>query len=219
MSLLLRELRLGLRTGGGALLALSFFLITIALAPFAIGPERDLLQPIAPGLLWLGALLAMLLSLDRLFARDQEDGTLDLLAMSQPLWQIAAVKALAHWLLTGVPLTILSPVLALMLNLSAAAIPTLMASLFIGTAALSLIGTIGAALTMGLTRGGLLLAVTMLPATLPTLILGAKAAQLASTGGDPLPALALLSGLTLLLALAAPPVAAFCLRLHLNAGN
>ena len=158
IALLLRDLRLATRAGGGFGLGLAFFLLVAVLVPLGVGPEPALLARIAPGILWVGALLACLLSLDRIFALDFEDGSLDLLATAPiPLEGVVAVKALAHWLVTGLPLTLLSPVLGLLLNLPGPGYVWLMLSLALGTPALSLIGAFGAALTVGLKRGGLLL--------------------------------------------------------------
>lgn len=216
-ALLTREMILAMRSGGGTVQALVFFLILIILIPFGIGPDPDLLSKVAPGTLWLGALLACLLSLERLFQTDAEDGTLDALALTPlPLEIIVAVKALAHWLTTGLPLTILSPVLALSLNLPGAATGWLLASLVVGTPALSLLGTIGASMTLGLKRGGLLIAILTLPLYIPTLIFGARAVSEAATFGTPLPAFALLSALTLAIIATAPFAAAAILRVQLK---
>ncbi|GIX13577.1 MAG: hypothetical protein KatS3mg118_1536 [Paracoccaceae bacterium] len=168
LALLLRDLRLALRAGGGAGLGLAFFLTCVLLMPLGIGPDLAMLSRIAPGLLWVAALLAALLSLDRLFQADLEDGTLEVLAVSAlPLEAVAAVKALAHWLTTGLPLVLAAPVLGLTLGLPAQAQPWLVASLAAGTPALSFIGAVGAGLTVGVRRGGLLLSVMVLPLYLP----------------------------------------------------
>ena len=196
-ALLLRDLRLAVRAGGGFGLGLAFFLIVTILVPFGVGPDPVLLSRIAPGVLWLGALLACLLSLDRLLALDHEDGTLDLLATSPlPLEGALAVKALAHWITTGLPLVFAAPVLGLMLNLPAAAYLAVVGSLALGTPALSAIGLFGAALTVGVKRGGLLLSLLVLPLYVPTLIFGAEAARRAATGQDGATPLLLLAGLT-----------------------
>ncbi|PJE34516.1 heme exporter protein CcmB, partial [Pseudooceanicola lipolyticus] len=176
-ALLLRDLRLAFRAGGGFGLGLAFFLIVTVLVPFGVGPGAAQLGAIAPGILWLGALLACLLSLDRIFALDWEDGTLDLLATSPlPLEAAVSVKALAHWLTTGLPLVLAAPVLGLLLNLAPQGHAWLLLSLALGTPALSVIGTFGAALTVGVKRGGLLLSLLVLPLYVPTLIFGAEAA-------------------------------------------
>lgn len=183
LALLVRDLRLAVRAGGGFGLALAFFLVVTVLVPLGVGPERETLAHIAPGILWVGALLACLLSLDRIFALDYEDGSLDLLATApMPLEGVVSVKALAHWLVTGLPLTIAAPVLALMLNLPLAAYPMLVATLGFGTPALSVIGTFGAALTVGVRRGGLLMSLLVLPLYVPTLIFGAEAVRRAALG-------------------------------------
>ena len=183
IALLVRDLRLAIRAGGGFGLALAFFLIVVVLVPFGVGPEREVLARIAPGVLWVGALLACLLSLDRLFATDQEDGSLDLLATAPlPLEAVIYAKAAAHWLTTGLPLTLAAPVLGILLNLPGPAYLTLVLTLFLGTPALSMIGAFGAALTVGLKRGGLLLSILVLPLYVPTLIFGADAVRRATEG-------------------------------------
>ncbi|MGH6799586.1 MAG: heme exporter protein CcmB, partial [Roseiarcus sp.] len=152
-ALFLRELRIGQRIGGGASLGVVFFLILVALTPFAIGPDLALLGRIAPAILWISALLATLLGLDRLFQADFEDGSLDLMLMSRAsLELIVLTKCLAHWLLTGLPLVVAAPFFGLMLGLSANQLGSVMLSLLVGTPALTLIGAIGAALTVGLRR-------------------------------------------------------------------
>ncbi len=217
IALLKRELTLALRNGGSAGLGLAFFLIATILVPFGVGPETAILAKIAPGTLWIGALLACLLSLDRLFQPDYEDGTLDLLALSPlPLEAIAATKALAHWLTTGLPLVIAAPILALTLHLPPQAYPTLILSLLIGTPALSFLGTIGASLTIGIRRGGLLLSLLVLPLYVPTLIFGARAVTLAAEGQSSTTALLLLAGTSLCIIALAPFTAAAAIRVHLN---
>ena len=216
-ALLARELALALRSGGGAGLGLGFFAIVVLLVPLGTGPEPDRLASVAAGTLWIGALLGCLLSLDRLFQADLEDGTLDILALAPlPLEALVALKALAHWLTTGLPLVIAAPVLALTLNLPAPAYPWLVASLAAGTPALSLLGAIGAALTVGIRRGGLLMALLVLPLYLPTLVFGARAAAAAAEGRDPWPAFLLLVGLSLFIAALAPFAAATALRANLR---
>ncbi|WP_128254012.1 heme exporter protein CcmB [Falsirhodobacter deserti] len=176
--LLIRDLRLAVRSGGGFGLGLAFFLLVAVLVPLAVGPQADLHARIAAGILWLGALLSCLLSLDRIFALDHEDGSLDLLATSPiPLEGVAAVKALTHWLVTGLPLTVLAPALGVLLNLPPDGYLWLFLSLLAGTPALSVIGTFGAALTVGLKRGGLLLSLLVLPLYIPTLVFGAEVAR------------------------------------------
>ena len=183
IALLVRDLRLAVRAGGGFGLGLAFFLIVVVLVPFGVGPEREVLSRIAPGMLWVAALLAALLSLDRIFALDHEDGSLALLATSPlPLEGVALVKALAHWVTTGLPLTLAAPGLGFLLHLEGAAYGWLLLTLLIGTPALSMIGTFGAALTVGLRRGGLLMSLLVLPLYVPTLIFGAEAVRLGAEG-------------------------------------
>ena len=197
IALLRRDLMLAFRAGGGFGLGLAFFLIVTVLVPFSVGPHPDLLGTIAPGVLWLGALLACLLSLDRLLALDYEDGTLDLLATAPlPLEAALSVKALSHWVTTGLPLVLAAPVLGVMLNLAPAGYLWLVASLGLGTPALSVIGTFGAALIVGIKRGGLLMSLLVLPLYVPTLIFGAEAARRGAMGLDATTPLTLLAGIT-----------------------
>jgi heme exporter protein B len=185
-ALFLRDLRLAVRAGGGAPMGVLFFLIVVTLIPFAIGPDLALLRRIGPAILWLGALLASLLALDRLIAADHEDGSLDLILMGRaPLELVVAVKAAAHWLTTGLPLVIAVPLLSLFLDLEPRAIGAVALTLLVGTPALTFIGLIGAALTVTLRRGGLLLPVLILPLTIPVLIFGVAAASAASGGAAP----------------------------------
>ena len=193
--LLSRDLRLALRSGGDVAAVLAFFVITVVLFPLGVGPETVLLGRIAAGVVWVAALLATLLALDRLFAQDYEDGSLDLLVLSPlPLEAAVLAKALAHWLLTGLPLILLSPVMAAMLGLEARVWPVLVLSLLLGTPCLSLIGAVGAALTLGARRGGALLALLILPLFIPVLIFGAAAVEAAATGLTARPHLLLLAG-------------------------
>jgi heme exporter protein B len=182
-ALLVRDMRLAIRVGGGALMGVLFFLIVVMLMPFAIGPDLALLQRIGPAILWLGALLASLLTLDRLFAADAEDGSLDLLLMGHaPLELAVLAKAAAHWITTGLPLVIAAPLLGLFLNLDAGASGAVALTLLAGTPALTGIGLVGAALSVALRRGGLLLPVLILPLTVPVLIFGVAASNAAVTG-------------------------------------
>ncbi|MCB2110782.1 MAG: heme exporter protein CcmB [Defluviimonas sp.] len=198
LALLLRDLRLATRAGGGFGLSLAFFLIVTVLVPFGVGPQSERLAAIAPGILWVGALLACLLSLDRIFALDREDGSLDLLATAPvPLEGVVAVKAVAHWLTTGLPLTLAAPVLGILLSLPAGGYVWLALSLALGTPALSFIGAFGAAVTVGLKRGGLLLSLLVLPLYIPTLIFGAEAARRGTEGLSPATPLLMLAGITL----------------------
>ncbi len=216
-AVLARELRLALRSGGGAGLGLAFFLIVVLLMPFGFGPEPALLARAAPGALWIAALLACQLSLDRMFQADAEDGALDLLALSPaPLAALVALKALAHWLTTGLPLVVAAPLLGVTLGLPGPAYPWLVASLAIGTPGLSFLGAIGAAVTVGLRRGGLLLSILVLPLYVPSLIFGARTVADAAEGGDPATALLLLAGLSLGIVGLAPFAAAAALRVNLR---
>ncbi|MFC4670284.1 heme exporter protein CcmB [Seohaeicola nanhaiensis] len=216
-ALLLRDLRLALRAGGGFGLGLAFFLIVTILVPFGVGPESALLTLIAPGILWLAALLACLLSLDRILALDWEDGSLDLLATSPlPLEAAVAVKAFAHWLTTGLPLVAAAPVLGVLLNLPGPGYLWLVVSLAAGTPALSVIGTFGAALTVGLKRGGLLLSLLVLPLYVPTLIFGAEVARRGAAGMEVATPLLLLAGITLGAAALLPFASAAALRVNLR---
>ena len=184
-ALLVRDMRLAVRIGGGALMGVLFFLIVVTLTPFAIGPDLVLLKRIGPAILWIGALLASLLALDRLFAADHEDGSLDLLLMGNgPLELTVLTKALAHWITTGLPLVIATPLLGLFLNLEPQAIGAVALTLLAGTPALTCIGLIGAALSVALRRGGLLLPVLVLPLTVPVLIFGVAASNAAITGSS-----------------------------------
>lgn len=217
IALLRRDLRLAVRAGGGFGLGLAFFLIVIVLVPFGVGPEASVLTRIAPGILWVAALLAALLSLDRIFALDHEDGSLPLLATSPlPLEGVALTKGVAHWLTTGLPLTLAAPALGFLLNLAPAAYPYLLASLALGTPALSMIGTFGAALTVGIRRGGLLLSLLVLPLYVPTLIFGAEAVRLGAEGLPATVPMAMLAGITLFAFALLPFATAAVLRVNLR---
>jgi heme exporter protein B len=186
LALLVRDMRLAVRVGGGALMGALFFLIVVVMMPFAIGPDLNLLARIGPAILWLGALLASLLTLDRLFMADHEDGSLDLIVMSRtPLELTCAAKALAHWLAAGLPLIVATPVLGLLLNLDATSTSAVALTLLVGTPALTFTGMIGAALAVTLHRGGLLQAVLVLPLSIPVLIFGVAASQAAISGELP----------------------------------
>ena len=217
IALLLRDIRLATRAGGGFGLSLAFFLIVTVLVPFGVGPEGGTLARIAPGILWVGALLACLLSLDRIFALDREDGSLDLLATAPiPLEGVVAIKSAAHWLTTGMPLTLAAPVLGVLLNLPGPGYGWLTLSLLLGTPALSVIGTFGAALTVGLKRGGLLLSLLVLPLYIPTLIFGAQVAGRGAEGLSALTPLLMLAGITLGAAAVLPFAAAAAIRVNLR---
>ncbi|PJE27052.1 heme exporter protein B [Pseudooceanicola antarcticus] len=217
IALLRRDLTLALRAGGGFGLGLAFYLILVALVAFGVGPEGALLARIAPGILWVGALLACLLSLDRIFALDREDGSLELLATAPlPLEGIVTMKALAHWITTGLPLVVAAPLLGLMLNLPGPGFAWLFVSLLIGTPALSVLGTFGAALTVGLKRGGLLLSLIVLPLYVPTLIFGAEVARRGAEGLAVQTPLLLLAGITCGTLALLPFASAAVLRVNLR---
>jgi len=211
--LVARDLRLALRQGGDAATVVAFFVLTVILFPFGVGPEPELLRRIAPGVVWVTALLASLLSLERLFLADYEDGSLEVLALIPlPLEAQVVAKCLAHWLVTGLPLTLLAPLLALLLHLEGAAYPALVAGMALGTPTLSLIGAIGAALTLGARRGGVLLSLLVLPLYVPILIFGVGACEAAATGFAARPHLLLLAALLALALPLAPFAAAAGLR-------
>ncbi len=186
-ALVRRDVRLAARVGGGGGMAVFFFLIVLSIVPFGIGPDLNLLTRIAPGMLWVALLLSALLTLDRLFQADQEDGTLDLLVLApQPLELTVLAKAVSHWLTTGLPLVIAAPILGLMLNLPLDGMLPLMGAMLIGSPALSLLGAVGAALAVGVRRGGLLISLLVLPFYVPVLIFGVSAsrAALVAVPGD-----------------------------------
>lgn len=212
-----RDLKLAVRRRGELLNPFFFFVIVVTLVPLGVGPDPATLAKLAPGIVWVGALLATLLSLESLFRSDFDDGSLELLLLSPyPATLLVAAKVLAHWLLTGLPLVLAAPVLGLMLGLNATALPTLFASVLLGTPTLSLVGAIGVALTVGLRRGGALLSLLILPLYAPVLIFGANAATAAAVG---LPVTGQIYFLGAMLALAsslAPIATAAALRISLN---
>ena len=214
VALFVREVRLARRIGGGGAMGVVFFLILVTIAPFAIGPDLNLLARIGPAILWIAALLSTLLGLDRLFLSDHEDGSLDLLEMADtPLEAVVLVKCLAHWAVTGLPLVLAAPLFGLMLALDGDALWGVTASLAVGTPALTFIGAIGAALTVSLRRGGLLMAILVLPFTVPALIFGVSAASAASGGTVPfLTPFLILCALSLASMALAPFAAAAALR-------
>lgn len=217
IALLTRDMVLAIRAGGGFGLGLAFFLIVAVLVPFGVGPDPALLSRIAPGILWVGALLACLLSLDRMLALDWEDGSLDLLATAPlPLEGVVSVKALAHWITTGLPLVLAAPVLGVLLNLPAPGYVWLVVSLALGTPALSVIGAFGAALTVGLKRGGLLLSLLVLPLYMPTLIFGAEVARRGAEGLAVATPLLMLAGITAGAVALLPFASAAVLRVNLR---
>jgi heme exporter protein B len=213
-ALVKRDMRIAVRVGGGALMGALFFLILVVMTPFAVGPDLKLLARIGPAILWLGALLASLLALDRMFSTDYEDGSLDLLMTgTMPLELTVAAKAIAHWLTTCLPLVIVAPVLGMLLNIELQAMGTVALTLLVGTPALTFIGLIGAALSVTMRRGGLLLAVLVLPLTVPILIFGVAAANAAVTEGTSFgPAFTILCALSLAALVLGPFAAAAALR-------
>ena len=216
-ALFLRDLRLAFRAGSGLGLGLAFFLVVAILVPLGVGADRRVLAAIAPGILWVAALLACLLSLDRIFALDLEDGSLDMLALAPvPLEGVVAAKALAHWVVTGLPLALAAPVMGVLLSLPGEGYGWMLASLLLGTPALSVIGAFGAALTVGMKRGGLLLSLLVLPLYVPTLILGAEAVRRGAAGGDGATPLLLLAALTCGAAAVLPFAAAAAIRVNLR---
>ncbi|MBM3521572.1 MAG: heme exporter protein CcmB [Alphaproteobacteria bacterium] len=195
-SLIGRDLRLALRSPQESLTVLAFFAMAAVLFPFGVGPEPQLLARVASGVLWVMALLAALLSFERLFQLDHEDGTLDLIVLAPaPLELLVLAKCIAHWLTTGLPLIVIAPVAALMLNLPPEGIPVLLLSLLLGTPTLSLLGAIGAALVLGARRGGVLLPLLVMPLYIPILIFGVSAIEASIAGLTPRPHLLLLAAI------------------------
>jgi heme exporter protein B len=212
-----RDLALTMRSKGEAIQALAFFVIVVSLFPLAIGAESALLKRVAPGIVWVAALLAVLLTLPRLFASDYADGTLEQLAMSPyPLATLAAGKTIAHWLTTGFPLALVAPVLGLQFGLGASELTVMVASLLLGTPVLSMLGAIGAALTLGVRGGSILMALLVLPLYIPVLIFGAGAIEASMAGIDYSANLSLLGAGLLLGALATPFATAAAIRIALD---
>jgi heme exporter protein B len=217
-ALLVRDMRIAVRVGGGALIGVLFFVVVVTLTPFAVGPDLALLKRIGPAILWLAALLASLLALDRLFASDHEDGSLDLILTGRaPLELVIAAKGLAHWLTTAVPLIVAAPLIGLLLDIEPPAQAGLALTLLVGTPALTFIGIIGAAIAVTLRRGGLLLAIIVLPLTVPVLIFGVAAANAAVAGPVPFGTpFTVLCALTLASLVIGPFAAAAALRLDIE---
>ncbi|HLO75827.1 MAG TPA: heme exporter protein CcmB [Magnetospirillum sp.] len=191
-----RDLRLALRQGSDSIMVVTFFVLTVVLFPFGIGPESGVLERVAAGVLWVTALLASLLSLDRLFQTDYEDGSLELLVLTPtPLEVVVIAKVAAHWLTTGLPLLVAAPILAVLLHMNADGFAALLLTMLIGTPILSLIGGIGAALVLGARRGGVLLSLLILPLYVPVLIFGVGAIDAAVGARDATPHLLILGGL------------------------
>jgi len=213
-ALFVRDVRLAVRAGGGALIGVLFFLAVVAVIPFGVGPDLNLLARIGPAILWIGALLAALLGLDRLFQADREDGSLDILLMQEtPLFLTVLVKCAAHWAATGVPLIVVSPLLGLFMNIDGAAMAAVAATLLAGTPAITFIGAVGAAVSVALPRGGLLVSVLVLPLAIPVLIFGVSAVYGAVEDPAPfLPPFLILCAITLFFSVLGPLAAAAALR-------
>lgn len=212
-ALLSRDLRLALRQSADSLTVIAFFAIATVLFPFGVGPEAEVLSRIAAGVVWVAALLAALLSLDRVFVVDFEDGTLDQLILNgQSTVLVVLAKVLAHWLTTGVPLIIMSPVMAVTLQLPSEGYGVLVLALLLGTPTVSLIGALGAALVLGARRGGVLLSLLVLPLYIPVLIFGTAAVEATITGMPSRPMLSILAGLALIAAALCPFATAAALR-------
>lgn len=217
IALIERDLRLGLRQNGTLIAALTFYVLVVSLFPLGVGPEPQILGRIASGIIWVAALLAATLSLDRLFQSDFEDGSMELLALEPwPLELVVLAKCIAHWLLTGLPITLFAPLLGLVLQLDPAGYGALMLAMLLGTPCLSLTGAIGAALTVSVRRGGVLLTLLILPLMIPVLIFGVAAIEAATQGLGAGPHLLLLSGILVLSLGLAPFAAAAGLRLALE---
>lgn len=216
-ALVRRDLRLAVREGGAIGTALGFFLVVVSLMPLGLGPDLNLLARIAAGILWIALLLAALLSLNRIFEADYEDGTLDVLATGRlPLELVAVAKALAHWITTGIPLALLAPVLGILLNLDLRSYPILVATTLAGTPAVSFLGGIGAALTVKARRGGLLLALVVLPLYVPTLIFGISAVGATMGPSGMGAAFLILTAISLAAVVLGPIAAAAALRIQLQ---
>jgi heme exporter protein B len=208
-----RDLRLALRQGGDAAMVVAFFVLAVILFPFGVGPAPELLARIGSGIVWVTALLAALLSLDRLFLADYEDGSLEAIALAPLSLEFTILaKALAHWLVTGLPLALVAPILGLILGIDPAGYGALVAAMALGTPSLSLIGAVGAALTLGARRGGVLLSLLVLPLYIPVLILGAGAVEAAISGLGERPYLLVLAALAMAALPLAPLAAAAAVR-------
>ena len=217
IALLQRDLILAVRAGGGFGLGMAFFLIVVILVPLGIGPDMEILSKVSVGILWVGALLACVLSLDRIFSLDYDDGTLELLLTSPiPLEAVVTVKSFSHWITTGLPLVVISPILGLLLGLQVSDLKWVFISLLLGTPALSVIGAFGAALTVGIKRGGLLLSLLVLPLYVPTLIFGANVASKGLADISNNSALLILTAVTLAAFSILPFASALVLRINLR---
>ena len=214
VALIARDIRIALRQLSDTLMVIVFFIIAAALFPFGVGPEPNLLARMAAGILWVTALLAAMLSFDRLFQNDYEDGTLELLGIApQPVWLTALAKIAAHWLTTGLPLLVASPVIGIMLNLGSNGYGVLMAAMALGTAIISLVGALGAALTLGSRRSGVLLSLLVLPLVIPVLIFGAGAVEAVIGGFPATQQLLVLGGMLLACVVVCPWGCAVALRM------
>ena len=217
LALVRRDLKLAYRRRGELLTPAAFFILVTVLFPLGLAPRPELLQTIAPGVVWVAALLAGLIGLESLFKSDYEDGSLEQLALAPvPLELQALVRVATHWLATGLPLVILSPLMAMLLGYPSAAMPVLVLSLLLGTLVLSLLGAVGAALTVSLKQSGMLLPILVLPLMVPALIFGAQAAAQAALGDDPAGALYLLGAMLVLGVALAPFAIAAALRVSLE---
>ena len=216
IGLIKRDIRLAIREGGAVATVLGFYLIVVAIMPLGLGPDLKLLGRIAPGVLWVALLLSALLSLDRIFMNDFEDGSLEVMALGPvPLEMVVVAKSLAHWITTGIPLALAAPVLGLLLNLDNAAFGVLMLTTLVGTLGVSFIGAIGAALTLGLGRGGLLLSLLILPLYVPILIFGVSSVMAVITGPSSfIASFMILSAISLAALVLAPIAAGAALRMQ-----
>ena len=216
-ALLWRDIALARKQGGGLGTALSFILAVVVMVPLAIGPDLNLLQRLAAGMMWLALLLAVLLTADRIFQQDLEDGSLDLMTMSTvPFELITLTKALAHWLMVSLPLAIIAPPLGLMLNLDINQLPILWLAMITGSLALSLLASLGGAITAGLRRGGLLVSILILPLYIPVLIFGVSATTMVMGPQSPIPSLLILLAITLVCLVVSPLASAAALRAYLK---
>ncbi|MSO85025.1 MAG: heme exporter protein CcmB [Rhodospirillales bacterium] len=213
LAIVRRDVRLAFRQGTDTLMTLAFFVIAVVLFPLGVGPEPNVLARIGGGVVWVAALLASMLALERLFQTDYEDGGLELLALApMPLQIVVLAKVLAHWLATGLPLAVAAPVLGLLMNTPPDVFPVLVAALLLGTPTLSLIGAIGAGLILGARRGGVLLALLVLPLFIPVLVFGVSAVEMAAQGLSPKASLLILGAMALAALALGPWAAAAAVR-------
>jgi heme exporter protein B len=217
VAILKRDFVLGLRQGGGAGAALAFMLSVMVLIPLSVGPDQNLLQRLAPGILWLTLLLAVLLTAEKIFQQDYEDGTLDALAaIALPLELVVLAKAIAHWLGVGLPLAVITPFLGILLNIETTGIALLLVSMVLGSLALSLLAAIGGSITAGLRRGGLLVSLLILPLYVPVLVFGLSVSAIASGPASSNSALLVLAAITLICLVVQPWASAAALRAYLK---